>query len=604
MTECADCGHEMPAGALECVCCGCLGDASAERAFAEEALFSPGTIVAGKYLIEKELGRGGMAVVYHAMDKTLERNVALKILRARYSADPVSVRRFLGEARRTAKLDHPGIVTVYEAQESGESRYIAMKLVEGETLAARLKKGRLNEPDALRVARAVADALGYAHSMGIIHRDLKPANIILRHDGQPLIADFGIAKEIDVQGSVLTQTGTIIGTPDYMGPEQAAGDKITPRSDLYSLGVVLFEMLAGIRPFTGRPMAVLRAHIYDAPPRLDSSEYGVSGQVARIVSKLLAKNPAERFASGAELADALAENMGSSEEWRGTPKSGHGEVAGEAMISLVVPPKVELAVSPAKTAAESLPEPRISIIETPSVTKEDGGKYSEGLIRPQSSALENEKEAAKSGGKALRAIALSVLALALFSGTLFSAFRHISGSNANRRAAESVAAMIGAGQIEDATQFALESRLKGKDADALRSLVAMEWIKECAKEGSAYEASHAYSRASALSGEGLHGNGSAACEERLLADAAAFYVRTDYARARVNLELAIGGPRAAENCDAHWMLGVIYKSEERIEESLNEFEKVLETEGSGDWLYCDRPAASQAISALKAMSIK
>ena len=202
-----------------------------------------------QYFVQASLGAGGMAVVYRAQDERLERQVALKFLPPHLSADPHAKSRLVAEARAAAALDHPNVCTIYEIGETEDGQlFIAMPLYDGETLQARLKRGRLTFAEALPIALQVARGLGHAHESGIVHRDVKPSNIMVLPDGTAKILDFGIAK---IHDTSLTDPQTLIGTVAYMSPEQARTGPVDCRSDIWSLGIVIHEMLAGDRPFHG-----------------------------------------------------------------------------------------------------------------------------------------------------------------------------------------------------------------------------------------------------------------------------------------------------------------------------------------------------------------
>src|SRR5262245_11819594 len=223
--------------------------------------------LAGRYEIEREIGRGGMATVYRARDTHHDRPVALKVLHPEL-AESLGAERFQREIRVAASLQHPHILTVYDSGSVDGYLWFTMPFVEGEALRDRLSRERqLSVADAVRISREVALALDYAHRRGVIHRDIKPENILLI-DGQAIVADFGIARALDGSGEALTSTGTIIGTPAYMSPEQAAGDRaIDGRTDIYSLGCVLYEMLAGEPPYSGPTAQALIARVMTETPR-------------------------------------------------------------------------------------------------------------------------------------------------------------------------------------------------------------------------------------------------------------------------------------------------------------------------------------------------
>jgi TolB-like protein/Tfp pilus assembly protein PilF len=264
--------------------------------------------LAERYAIERELGAGGMATVYLARDLRHDRAVALKVLRPELG-QVLGPDRFLREIRTTAQLAHPHILPLHDSGEAAGFLYYVMPFVEGETLRDRLtREKQLPLEEALRITRAVADALGYAHSLGLVHRDIKPENILFEA-GHAVVADFGIAKAIASAGSSrLTETGLAIGTPAYMSPEQAAGSQdVDGRSDLYSLGCVLYEMLAGQPPFTG-PTAdsVVRQHLAADPPSITVVRPAVPTPVAAALQRVLAKTAADRFTTAARFAEALA----------------------------------------------------------------------------------------------------------------------------------------------------------------------------------------------------------------------------------------------------------------------------------------------------------
>jgi len=261
-----------------------------------------------QYRIERVLGEGGMATVYLAEDLRHKRQVAIKVLRPELGA-AIGAERFLREIETTASLRHPHILPLFDSGEAAGLLYYVMPLVEGESLRDRMQRDRqLTIDDALAIAREVADALGYAHTRGVVHRDIKPENILLEA-GHAVVADFGIARAVSVAGGDrLTNTGLAVGTPLYMSPEQAAADAdLDGRSDLYSVGCVLFEMLAGQPPFTGATAhAITRQHMVAAAPRITNVRPAVSNDVAEILARLLAKDPADRFGSANELVNTLS----------------------------------------------------------------------------------------------------------------------------------------------------------------------------------------------------------------------------------------------------------------------------------------------------------
>ena len=261
----------------------------------------------GGFTIERELGRGGMATVYLAHDPRHDRQVALKVLHPDV-AQSIGSERFLREIHLAAKLAHPHILPLFNSGEADGYLYYVMPNVEGLSLRDRLRsEGKLPIADALRVVREVADALDYAHRHGVVHRDIKPENIML-HDGHAMVADFGIGKALSaIDDRLLTQTGVSVGTPAYMSPEQAAGDVVDGRSDIYSLGCVLYEMLTGEQPFSGpTAQAVIAKRFLQTPADVSGLREGVSRVIAKVVQRALAREPVDRFETGAGLIAALA----------------------------------------------------------------------------------------------------------------------------------------------------------------------------------------------------------------------------------------------------------------------------------------------------------
>ncbi len=264
----------------------------------------------GQYTIERELGRGGMGVVFLARDERLDRSVALKVLPQHLASQGETRERFLREARTAAQLSHPNIVPVYRADELDGLAFFAMGFVEGETLADRIRdRGPLGPAEVVRILREVAWALAYAHARGIVHRDVKPENILLdRATNRAVVTDFGIART-DFDPSI-TANGYVLGTVHYMSPEQCAGDTLDGRSDLYALGVVGFLALSGRLPFEGDiPQAIIVAHATRNPPPLRSYAPEVPAALASVIDCCLQKNPADRYANGEALAEALNKAM-------------------------------------------------------------------------------------------------------------------------------------------------------------------------------------------------------------------------------------------------------------------------------------------------------
>lgn len=268
----------------------------------------------GQYAIERELGRGGMGIVVLARDERLDRRVALKVLPPTLAEQSDTRERFLREARMSAQLSHPNIVPVYRADDIGGFAFFAMGFVDGETLGDRIRdRGALAPAEVVRILREVSWALAYAHARGIVHRDVKPDNILLeRSSGKAIVTDFGIARA-DFNPS-LTQDGLVLGTVHYMSPEQSSGDALDGRSDLYALGCVGFLALSGRLPFEGQsPQSILIAHATKEPPSLRSVAPQVPPPLAAVIDQCLRKAPADRFATGEELAEALGKAIGAVE---------------------------------------------------------------------------------------------------------------------------------------------------------------------------------------------------------------------------------------------------------------------------------------------------
>ena len=261
----------------------------------------------GNYDVMELVGKGGMAAVYKGHQTSMNRNVAIKIMAAQFGADDQFVQRFKNEARMIAQLEHAHVLPVYDFGEQEGVLYIVMRYLTGGTLGDRIPEGGMPIRDAASIFRQLASALDYAHRRGVIHRDLKPGNVMFDEQGSLFLTDFGIAKSIE-QETNLTGTGGVVGTPTYMSPEQGLGEQLDARSDIYALGVMLFEMLAGRPPFTAdNPMAVMLKHINDAPPSLRDIRPEISQAVEAVVMRSLAKEPSVRYSTALEMADALDE---------------------------------------------------------------------------------------------------------------------------------------------------------------------------------------------------------------------------------------------------------------------------------------------------------
>ena len=257
-----------------------------------------GEVIADRYELEELVDHGGMSTVYRGYDRLLERNVALKVLHPHFGDDPEYVERFRREARAVAQLSHPHIVTVIDRGASDGNQFIVFEFVEGENLKQLLdRSGPLPVGRAVELGIQIADALAFAHAHDLVHRDVKPQNILIDLAGDAKVTDFGIVRSLDVEHGV-TQTGTVLGTSNYLSPEQAGGEPVTPATDIYSLGVVLYELLAGDVPFRGDNLVVVAMkHVTEHPPSLEQTRADVPPRLARAVDRALEKDPARRFPS-------------------------------------------------------------------------------------------------------------------------------------------------------------------------------------------------------------------------------------------------------------------------------------------------------------------
>ncbi len=266
--------------------------------------------LAGRYELERRIGRGGMGIVFLARELRLERRVAIKLLPPVKAADPTARERFVREAQTAAQLSHPNIIPIFNVHHVGDFVFFAMAYVEGQTLGERVRdRGPISPAEGARLLREVASALAYAHARGVVHRDVKPDNILLDVlTGRALVSDFGIARV--GSGSGTTGPREVVGTAAFMSPEQASGGEVDARSDLYSLGVVGYYALSGCLPFDGPDgYALLAQHIAELAPSLASVAPAVPRPLAAVIDRCLAKQPAARFASGAELAAAIGRAM-------------------------------------------------------------------------------------------------------------------------------------------------------------------------------------------------------------------------------------------------------------------------------------------------------
>jgi serine/threonine protein kinase len=307
--RCPKCQHENPEGALYCGKCGVLLKPG-EGASVTKTLITPGeslqkgSTVAGRYTIIEELGRGGMGVVYKAEDTKLKRTVALKFLPPELTHVPDVHERFTREAQAAAALDHPNICTVYEFDRADETSFISMAYIEGQSLKKKIESGPLELEEALRISTQIAEGLQEAHKKGVVHRDIKSANIMVTEKGQAKIMDFGLARV--TESTLVTQEGMTMGTVTYMSPEQARGEKVDQRTDIWSLGVVLYEMLTGKMPFRGEhEQAIVYSILKEKPEPITSIKTDIPVSIEQVVSKALEKDPEKRYQQAEELLDDL-----------------------------------------------------------------------------------------------------------------------------------------------------------------------------------------------------------------------------------------------------------------------------------------------------------
>jgi eukaryotic-like serine/threonine-protein kinase len=296
-----------------------------------------GTVLSGRYRLEAKLGSGGMSTVYLARDETLDRPVAVKVMHREMSEQEDQLQRFRQEARAVAKLTHPNVVSVIDAGEDGGHPYIVFEYVKGETLKQRIGRvGALDTQEAIAYAIEVARGLSVAHARNMVHRDIKPQNVLIDEEGRAKLTDFGISRQLEQDG--VTATGRVLGTTDYVAPEQAMGKGADPRSDIYSLGVVLYEMLVGQVPFhADSQVGVAMKHVNEELPDVQRRRPEASAAVALVVERATTKNPAERYQTIAEMIDDLETALE-------VEAARAGSTTGEAtsVLDTVPPPKRKL----------------------------------------------------------------------------------------------------------------------------------------------------------------------------------------------------------------------------------------------------------------------
>jgi serine/threonine protein kinase len=310
MTQCPRCGAALAPGTRFCPSCGRQvidpGASTLLLGAADDALLAEVRhALSGEYDIDREVGRGAMAVVYRATEAGLGRRVALKVLPPQMTLNQEMTERFKREARLAASLDHPNIIPVYREGQAGRFLFMTMKFIEGRSLSDIIEaQGPLPVSVVLHILRSATSALAYAHDRGIVHRDIKSANILIDHDGRVVVTDFGIARAVE-DGS-LTSTGTMVGTPYFMSPEQCAARRIGPQSDQYSLGVVGFQMLTGSVPFQAETLpGIMHHHFYTQVPDIGSARLDTPAALRELIDRTLAKKPEHRFASTPAMLAAL-----------------------------------------------------------------------------------------------------------------------------------------------------------------------------------------------------------------------------------------------------------------------------------------------------------
>jgi len=303
--QCSKCGSPLRENVKFCPNCGASAAGSSSITEKDQRLIAFENAVGQKYKIVKKLGAGGFAEVYLGEHTQLGRKVAIKILHAMFAIEEAMVERFRRESKAAAKLSHPNIIDIYDVGDAENIYYFVMKYIEGETLSRKMARDRKMAPaEAVHIIRQVADALAYAHANDVIHRDIKPANVMLDQFGKPVLMDFGIAR-VQFEGN-LTKTGTLMGTPHYLPPEQPLGKPVDGRSDIYSLGILFYEMLAGRPPFHDEnSVTLIFKHINEPPPQLSTMAPELAPEVCDVVHKMIEKLPEDRYQSGSDVVEAL-----------------------------------------------------------------------------------------------------------------------------------------------------------------------------------------------------------------------------------------------------------------------------------------------------------
>ncbi|MGZ8565510.1 MAG: Stk1 family PASTA domain-containing Ser/Thr kinase [Actinomycetota bacterium] len=299
----------------------------------------------GRYRIEARIGAGGMAEVFRGFDPVLNRTVAIKVLNPQFARDAGFVARFRREAQAAARLSHDSIVAVYDTGADGDTQYIVMEFIEGRTLAEFLASGRRPSiPQSIELSKRIATSLSVAHAQGIVHRDIKPANVMITREGRVKVMDFGIARMQTVETA--PQTSSVLGTPTYLSPEQAQGQQVDARSDLYSLGVVLYELLTGRPPFTGdSPVAIAYKQVNEIPVPPSQLNPDVAPNLDAVVMKALSKNPANRYQTAEEFSADL-DRVTAGKDVEATPLLGAGggdatQVIARPQATQIMPPTEE-----------------------------------------------------------------------------------------------------------------------------------------------------------------------------------------------------------------------------------------------------------------------